>query len=506
MTARARLAAALALACSACAAGPVAPAADGRDGAALDAPPPLDSAAPPPAFALHAPTPAPGAPWPLVLSAAEPLTATVTLRVGDADHAVRLYRGRGSVTVRAGAEGPVAIAVDGAPLAALEVVARPRRPLSGALAGADLAWDAERDVYLEASATVPAGATLVIAAGTRVFVAAGANLDVRGALRSEGSAERPVLFAPTGEAWGGVALDGGPSALAWTWFVGGGADAGRRFGHSASQPVVWVSGALGMVGGGVLDSPGKAFGARGASVTLEGVTVARCDTGGELDTTALEATGLHVSEIPDADGRAEDDDNDGIYLVAAWPPAGDAARAVLRDAVFAVGEDDAIDHNGVALRVERAWIAGFAHEGVAASSGGRVEIVDSVIAGCGQGVEAGYGAPEVVVERSVVHGCGVGLRFGDSYTWEAAGSLAAAGVVLHGNGRDVWNFARGRGGPREGAIAVACSVVDDPAWVGVAGNVAGPPGGAWAEGCASGPALDAGVCGLERAGPVCAGP
>jgi len=199
------------------------------------------------------------------------------------------------------------------------------------------------------------------------------------------------------------------------------------------------------------------------------VRVARCDTGGELEDTALVADRLHVSEIPDADGVLDDDDNDGIYLREARLVAGEAVESVLRDCVFAVGEDDGIDHNEALVRVERAWIEGFAHEGVAASSGRRITVVDSVVRACEQGIEAGYGAPEVVVERCTVTDNGAGLRFGDSYDWADEGSLSVTASVIAGNGVDVRNFARGLGAPVPGAIAIACSVVGDVAWVGVGG-------------------------------------
>ncbi|PKN58991.1 MAG: hypothetical protein CVU56_03350 [Deltaproteobacteria bacterium HGW-Deltaproteobacteria-14] len=469
--------------------------------------PPLDTVAPVPDIIVSAPTAPLDAPFPIAVTAGAPLTATVTVTVAGVAHPVHLYRGRGSVTLQGVAAGALAVSVEGAPRPALLAEARPRREVAGVLSGGDLAWSPDADVVVAADASVPAGATLTIAGGTRVLLADRVNLEIAGALRAGGGDAAPVLFTASGAAWGGLRVAPGATAeLDGTWFVAGGGDPGRAFGHSASQPVVWVDGAsLIMRGGGVLDSPGKAFGARDATLSLTDVRVARCDTGGELEATWLTAERLHVSEIPDADGVIDDDDNDGIYLRGVATVGGEAVESVLRDCVFAVGEDDGVDHNDALVRIERAWIEGFLHEGVAASVGHRVTLVDSVVRGCEQGIEAGYGAPEVVVERTTVTDCGAGLRFGDSYDWDDLGSLTVTGSIIYGNDVDVRNFARGLGGPKPDAITVACSVVGDPAWVGLAGNVAGPPEGAWERGCATGPGLPAAQCTAPLPGPDCAG-
>lgn len=83
--------------------------------------------------------------------------------------------------------------------------------------------------------------------------------------------------------------------------------------------MVHSSGTVTMTGGGVLDcaADGKAFGAQQAhlGVALNGVLVARCDTGGEFVATPLHMHDSHVSEIPDGDGVRNDDDNDGVTTI-----------------------------------------------------------------------------------------------------------------------------------------------------------------------------------------------
>jgi len=504
-----RLAGLIAISLAACGSDPSASTVDTADGHTVDVvdiAPPLDTVAPGPDVTVVAPVAPVDAPFPVLLTADTPLTATVTVALAGTEREVRLYRGRGSFVARADAAGALPLTLNGAPLTPLTAEARPTRELSGALSGDELSWSAAADILVTGDVSVAAGDTLTIGAGTRVLVADAVNVEVSGAVKSLGTGAEPVLLTASGDAWGGLRLlPGAVGELDETWLVAGGGDDAKRFGHSDSQPVVWVDAArLTMRGGGILDGPGKAFGSRDADITLGGVRVARCDTGGELENTMLVAERLHVSEIPDGDGVADDDDNDGVYLRGARIVAGEAAESVLRDCVFAVGEDDGIDHNEALVRVERAWIEGFRHEGVAASNGRRITIVDSVVKGCEQGIEAGYGAPEVVVERCIVTGNGVGVRFGDSYDWGDDGTLSVTASVVYGNVADVRNFSRALDGPKPEAVTVSCSVVGDPTWVDVSGNVAGPPEGRWTDGCATGPALSADSCPGLSVGPTCA--
>jgi hypothetical protein len=320
---------------------------------------------------------------------------------------------------------------------------------------------------------------LKISPGVRVIVAPGVNLEISGAMTVLGTAELPVLFTRSGaSAWGGLRLVGQASSeLHHVFFTAGGGDTEKIFGHSDSQPVVRLkAGHLTMSGGAVLDSPGKAFGCTEARITLADVLVARVDTGGELDRCGLIMEGGHVSEIPDADGVATDDDNDGIYLLGVLFGDDDIpVESVIRSSYFGAGEDDGIDHNDALVRVENSWIEDFAHEGVAASVGNRIAVVDSVIRGCEQGIEAGYGQPAVEVDRCLVTDNGTGLRFGDSYDWGADGTLIVTHTVAVGNETNVRNHLNSTGEPHPTGLQIACSMVDDPAWDEVANNVAGAP-------------------------------
>lgn len=455
---------------------------------------------PPPQVVIVAPPSVPvGVRFPVLIRAAG--SHEGTLQAGGEVQAARVHRGLGSVSLIGDQAGGLGLTVDlgGGLTATAEVTVedRPIRELSGSLEGEALQWGAGQDVRLSADVIVPAGATLSIAAGARVRVGAGVRLHVQGRIEAAGTADAPILIAgDTAAPWSELTLDGaGPHALDHVWLTGGGSDGSRVFGHSSSQPVVrvWQGATLVMRGGGVVDSPGKAFGTQQARVTLQDVLVTRCDTGGEFDESHVTIERSHFVELPDGDGQVEDDDNDGVYLVGVFVEDGVELESVIRDSVFRFGEDDGIDHNDARVLVERVWIEGFHHEGVAASNGRRVTVRDSVVKGCEQGIEAGYGSPEVVVEHCALTGNDVGLRFGDSYDWGAHGKMTVLHTIsVENTTHDLWNFLNSTGAPEPGGVVVECSIL-------------GGGGVSWdAAGCPAAAAADDPACAGAAPGPrVC---
>ncbi|MFO0749259.1 MAG: right-handed parallel beta-helix repeat-containing protein [Myxococcota bacterium] len=373
------------------------------------------------------------------VDAPEPRSDTVSIGATQ----VRLHRGRGVVTTR--------------PEDAPELHLATR------------AWDAATDLRIDGERVVAAGETLTIAAGTRVLMGKDARLVVDGTLVAAGSEAAPILFTPDAEPWAAIEIHaGGKATLTDVWLVGGGADNDRFGGHSGSDPVVAaIGGEVAMSGGGIVDAAGKALYTEGATVGLDGVTIARCDTGGEHVESHVTMRHGFTFEIPDADGSFDDDDNDCIYLRL--------GTGVIEDSVFATGEDDAIDHNGAELEVRRVFIDGMHHEGIATSTGGAVTIEDATILHCNQGIEAGYGAPAVSVTRAFVSGCGVGFRWGDEYDWEALGTLTVDHSVALGNDVGVKTDDPQQGEAPVGAVAITCSAVATAAWDAVGGNIADVP-------------------------------
>jgi hypothetical protein len=435
----------------------------------------------------------PGAAFPIAVRASDAWSGQVMLQAG-ADHlSLTLHRGAGTVRLKAPAsEADLTLHVSAGAREtqrSVHVSTLVERALSGELAPGDLSWDGKSDVRITGVVRVPAGQTLQIAAGARVLLAANARLEILGTLEASGSELAPVLFLPAEELpWGELDLEPGSTAkLSHVLITGGGGDATRAFGHSKSQPMLRVSGArLALDHGLIADAPGKAFGATQAEVTLADTLIAHVDTGGEFERTLLRMTRTHSLEIPDADGVVSDDDNDGVYIVTAYRDAqGKEQSSVLEDVVFAVGEDDGIDHNDSLVRVERAHIQGFRHEGIATSGGQQIEIRDVDVSGCEQGIELGYGAPAVSVVRAYLHDNDVGLRVGDSYDRPILGHMTVRDSVIARNGMDVRNYSNELMAPVPDALDVRCS------FLGAAGelsmcNASGEPANA----CA----LAAGAC------------
>ena len=456
-----------------------------------------------------------GVPFALAVSEAsgKPVNATVQVCVNGAPRTtLQLYRGRGSVSLSLSEPGPLTLQARAAEAhGAKRVVVRARalRHVDGAPSAAAQthSWTAEQDVVVDGTISLSASETLEIGPGTRVLLGANASLELAGTLRVLGTADDPVIFTRSSEQpWGGIRLaPGAQASIAFAWFVAGGGDARYAFGHSDSQPVLFVDEAsLDMRGGGLIDNHGKAFGSRLARLTLERMLISRCDTGGQFDSSQLTFRHLHVLEIPDNDGSRTDDDNDGFYFYD--PPATEdaGAFAVVEDSVFVRGMDDGIDQNGAKLSVHRVWIEGFAHEGVACSSTRDVLVADSVVRGCGQGIEAGYGAPRVRVERTLVTGNGVGIRFGDEYSEPTTGSLQVDYSIVSGNAENFRNFVTTLNGPLPDAVHASCSVFDHAEFVNVAGNVPPPAPQPWpTEVCYGEALLDPQSCSSLQVGPPC---
>ncbi|MEZ4255033.1 MAG: right-handed parallel beta-helix repeat-containing protein [Polyangiales bacterium] len=407
----------------------------------------------------------PGAPFPVAVRAEHPWSGSVTLGDGTNTKTVHLYRGAGSAPWTApGTATLLVLHADGAADRSVSVELRTEREVAGTLAGDDLHWNATDDVTVTANALVDQGATLVVDAGATVRLAPKVRIEVRGAMDVRGSRTAPVLFTRSAEGdWGELDfVAGSEGAFRYAWITrGGGGNADRIFGHSSSAPVFRVTDATLSLAHSILaDNSGKAFGTRTSHVTLTDTITTRSDSGGEFKQSAVRMERTHNLELPDADGSVDDDDNDGVYLSGALEGPNGDLLSVLRDVVFAVGEDDAIDHNGGRVLVERAWIQGFFHEGVACSSARTIEIRDSVITNCDQGVESGYGSPTVNVVHSYIHGNHTGLRVGDSYDMPIEGTLTVRDSVVRGNDQDARNHSNALAGPVVGALTIDCTWIE----------------------------------------------
>ena len=91
----------------------------------------------------------------------------------------------------------------------------------------------------------------------------------------------------------------------------------------------------------------------------------------------------------------------------------------------------------------------------------RVRIFNTVVRGCGQGIEAGYGSPRVLVDHCVVVENEVGLRFGDSYDRGSQGRMLVSNSIVYNNVDNVLNYDLKTGQPVPGGITISYSLVED---------------------------------------------
>ncbi len=235
----------------------------------------------------------------------------------------------------------------------------------------------------------------------------------------------------------------------------------------------------------ILNTIGKGFGSSDSRVQLDQIVVSHVDTGGEFSRSVVHVTNSWIKDVPNDEPGFVDDDNDGFYFAGAHA-SGEASR--FQDSFVINTKDDGLDHNGARLEVVRAWIEGVFHEGIASSNRNWVTVEDSVFRHNNQGVEAGYGGPDVTVTHSVMVSNNnqtdpespitAGLRFGDGYDGSNGaytGHITARENVLHDNGDNVRNYDGSIPGPQPGAIDITQSLTNDSEYDQLSNNLAGIP-------------------------------
>jgi hypothetical protein len=369
----------------------------------------------------------------------------ISVSLGGVDVEVPMRRGVGIATLEPTEEGSFEVAVDGTAHGTMTVAGEGEQVGSDPVTGR-VSWG-PGIVEVEADLVVEPGGVLVIEPGTTVLMGRGINLDVLGRLDVRGTSAAPVLFTERGRPWGGISVTG-ELAMSHTFLTGGGSDQSRFYGHSESQPVVFggTGSAITLDGVVIADSAGKATGVEGGDIDILNSVFTRTDTGGEFHDSKFTVNGSWFLDFP-AIGRSGDDDNDALYLGAT------RSASSVSDSVFLNGADDGIDHAGAEVSIERVWVGGFAHECIATSTGGNVLISDSVLDNCEQGLQIGYGSPQVSGDHLLIQGNDVGVRYGDEYFIEATGALKLTSSLLLGNVLAI--------APSTPAVAVSGTVTDE---------------------------------------------
>ncbi len=326
-------------------------------------------------------------------------------------------------------------------------------------------WDNSFIRHITSDLIIADGATIQVEAGCKVKIDAEINIIVQGLLIVNGTPESPVIFTNSENniSWGGIRLSNATSKSTFTHtiFTGGGGNDDFIFGHSDSQPVVFTNSSdVDFSGCYFIDNPGKGIGGVSCLISIDNCVFNRCDMGAEFQKCVVNIDHSHFSEMPDGDGILEDDDNDCLYFYHYLNTMPDTPSTV-KNSVFCIGEDDAIDHNGAKLVIENCFINGFENEGIAASSANYVSVFNCLILNCEQGIEAGYGHPDVFVDHCVVVNCDVGIRFGDSYYWGCTGQMYVENTILFDNIKNVWNFDLLTQDSVANAIMISYSITND---------------------------------------------
>jgi len=311
---------------------------------------------------------------------------------------------------------------------------------------------------------IPEGKILQADPGSLILIDESCNILVSGNIHLLGSTEQAIVIKSVNKSsfWGGIELTNVNDTCQFMncFFVQGGNDPNKVFGHSDSQAVVMaVNSKLNIRNSYFFDNPGKALGSKESYINISNSIISRCDTGGEFVNSVVTITNTSVLEIPDSDGIIEDDDNDGFYFSGVHTSG---ENSLIAGCIFSTGEDDGIDHNGAKLRVEDCRIENFHHEGIACSNSNWVEIFSTLIINCDQGIEAGYGSPNVFVDHCVILNCRTGYRFGDNYDWGCSGKLTITNSIAHNNLDNFLNFDIRSGAPVENAIDVTFTITNDP--------------------------------------------
>jgi hypothetical protein len=240
------------------------------------------------------------------------ISASPALIQGDG---FTLKRGCGSALLTTTVSGTAVIRAEGSSVspqeATVTILENPdMRTLSGDLAGENLLWDSTSVIFIESNIRVPEGLTLTIEPGAIVLLGSLVEILVEGNIICGGDGI-PVQFLPSNslEPWGEI--DHRPGSVANyknVFFVGGGGNPARAFGHSNSQPVLggWQCSLTAdhIV---IMDCPGKAFGLSQSEAQIAHSLITRCDTGGEFTESLVDISYSHILDIPDADFVIDDD-------------------------------------------------------------------------------------------------------------------------------------------------------------------------------------------------------
>jgi len=310
-------------------------------------------------------------------------------------------------------------------------------------------WGENARIRISGKLTIPAGATLTIGSGSVIVADPGIGLAVEGQIVVNGTTERPVVFTCQDRKvpWGGFVFEKSTSRgdFTGTILTGSGADPswfshnpGHGGSHRGEQPLLYVSNAarLTLTDCYIVENHGQGGHGEGGYLTMTRCLVQKCITAGQYNGGAMTLRDCALIEFPSATAPFADDDNDGLYLTG--------GAHSLTDCLIGWSLDDGIDAGSGAagsVTVRRCWFESSYHEALAWSETRVCTSIDTVTLNCGQGIECGFGAPDVNAVHCFSTANAVGARFGDNYDWTYNGFLKVRDSLLLFNKRDIWGRA-----------------------------------------------------------------
>jgi len=371
------------------------------------------------------------------------------------DHPLRLLRGVGSVFLPAAAE-PGVVSWTGQ-IHSLQVsrditiVASTdwQEVSEDIMTSTDWGEDARIRIRGPEALTIAADATLTIGAGSVIVVDPDTEIVVEGAIVVNGTVERPVVFTTTDRnvPWGGFLFETGGSqgTFSGTILTASAADSdwlnrhpGYGHSHRAEQCLFFLTeeAQLALTDCFLVDNHGQAGHGERAYLTMTRCLVQKCITAGQYNRGSVVLNDCALIEFPSATAPFADEDNDVLYLTG--------GAHVLTDCLIGWALDDGIDAGsgaGGSVTVEKCWFESCYHEAMAWSESRDADVTDTVVLNCGQGIECGFGSPEVHAVHCLSTANLVGVRFGDNYDWSYNGFLSVTDSLLLFNRRDIWGQA-----------------------------------------------------------------
>lgn len=307
-------------------------------------------------------------------------------------------------------------------------------------------WGTNARIHIDGALTIGSSATLTIGPGSIIKVDPDLEIAVNGSIVVNGTTTNPVVFTAQDRnvPWGGFLFEASTSTgdFNGTIMTASGADSnwfsnnpGHGGSHRGEQCLLYLSNGANvtLTDCYLVDNHGQAGHGESSYLTMTGCLIQKCITAGQYNSGAVILNDTALIEFPSYDAPFADNDNDALYLTG--------GAHSLTDCLIGWVLDDGIDAGSGAagsVTVDNCWFESCYHEAMAWSDTRVADITDAVTLNCGQGIECGFGAPDVTADRCFSTANAVGARFGDNYDWTYNGFLTVSNSLLLYNLRDVW--------------------------------------------------------------------